>query len=477
MPGTVLWLRQDLRLADHPALTAAAKRGPVVPVYVWAPHEEGDHPPGAASRWWLHHSLVALDTALREAGSRLVLRCGDSLAELRAVCAECGADAVYWTRRYEPAARARDAAVAAALAGDGSECREFGGSLLYEPDEVATQAEQRPYVVFAPYWRACAELGEPAPPLPVPRLAPVERWPAMVALAHLGLLPTVAWDAGLRAAWRPGLAGWRGDWKHFARRCLRDYAEDRDRPDYDGTSRLSPHLHFGEVSPRQVWHDVCEASELHFAAHVDPFLRQLGWREFAHHVLWHFPHTAAHPLRERFADFPWEDNQAALRAWQRGATGHPLVDAAMRQLWETGWMHNRLRMVVASFLTKHLLVPWQAGAAWFQDTLVDADLANNTLGWQWTAGCGADAAPYYRIFNPVKQAADYDPDGAFLASWLPELAGLPLARRAAPWTATPAELARAGVQLGQTYPLPLVDHAAARTRALAAYETIRRHVV
>jgi len=477
MPVTVLWLRQDLRLADHPALSAAARRGTVVPVYVWAPHEEGEHPPGAASRWWLHHSLTALDTALREVGSRLTVRHGDSLAELRAVIAESGADAVYWSRRYEPAARARDAAVAAALSNQGLACREFGGSLLYEPDQVATQSERRPYVVFTPFWRACERLGEPSPPLSAPTLSVATRWPASLAVSELGLLPTVAWDAGLRERWTPGLAGWHQGWVGFADRGLRQYAEDRDRPDRQGTSGLSPHLHFGEVSPRQVWHDVRAASEPYFAAHADPFLRQLGWREFAHHVLWHFPHTATQPLREQFADFPWQDNQAALRAWQRGRTGYPLVDAAMRQLWSTGWMHNRLRMVVASFLTKHLLVPWQAGAAWFHDTLVDADLANNVLGWQWTAGCGADAAPYFRVFNPVKQAADHDPQGEFLAAWLPELAGLPPARRAAPWTATPAELARAGVELGRTYPLPLVNHVVARSRALAAYEAIRRDVV
>ena len=446
MSTSILWLRSDLRLADHPALTAAAAHGPVIPVFIWAPHEEGAWPPGAASRWWLHHSLTALDQALQRAGSRLIIRRGDSLTELRALLAESGAGEVHLTRRYEPAARDRDAAVAAALRRAGVGWHEHGGSLLYEPEQVATQ-QGRPYQVFSPYWRACGDLGGVASPLLELTLAPVAAWPDSLPVDALGLLPETAWDGGLRETWSPGLDGWRKDWLRFCKHHLSDYEDDRERPDIEGTSYLSPYLHFGEVSPRQVWHDVLTARRLGADAHLEPFLRQLGWREFAHHLLWHFPHTAEQPLRKEFADFPWQPDAELLRAWQRGQTGYPLVDAAMRQLWHTGWMHNRLRMVAASFLTKHLLQPWQDGARWFWDTLVDADLANNTLGWQWTAGCGADAAPYHRIFNPTTQARSYDPDGDFVARWAP------------------------------AYRQPLVEHRFARERALSAYEAMRRGMV
>ncbi len=431
---TIVWLRNDLRLADNPALHAAAARGPVVPAFIWAPAEDGEWPPGAASRWWLHHSLVALAARLREHGSQLILRCGSSAEELRALIAETGADAVVWNRRYEPSAIARDRDLKASLPGAAS----FAGAVLHEPWTVQTQAGG-PYRVFTPFWKAVRTLGEPACALPEPRLECPAAWPESAPLGELGLLPEVAWDSGLAQEWSPGEAGAAQRLESFCGRAGR-YEGARDHP-AQSTSQLSPHLHFGEISPRRVWHAVRESA----GAAGDPYLRQLGWRDFAHHLLYHFPHTASAPLVPAFGRMPWRDDRAGLEAWQRGETGYALVDAGMRQLWHSGWMHNRARMVTASFLTKDLLIDWRAGARWFWDTLVDADLANNTLGWQWVAGSGADAAPYHRIFNPATQAERFDADGRYVGRWL---------------GADPR-------------PQPIVDHAVARTRALAAHESLR----
>jgi len=432
MAVTLVWFRNDLRLADNPALAAAAARGSVVPVYIWAPDEEGDWPPGAASRWWLHGSLEALGRALHRHRSRLVIRTGPSRRALEQLMDETGADAVYWNRRYEPAAVARDRELKQALAG----ARSYSGSLLREPWTLETQAGG-PFKVFTPFWRALGAAGDPAAPLPEPALHAPERWPGSLALSQLGLLPEVRWDAGMERAWQPGERAAQAALEEFAGRVGR-YGDDRDRPALD-TSRMSPRLHFGELSPRQVWHAVADRRS------SDPYLRQLGWRDFAHHLLFHFPDTTEQPLQPAYRRMPWRDDPDGLAAWQRGETGYPLVDAGMRQLWETGWMHNRVRMVAASFLTKHLLIHWAEGARWFWDTLVDADLANNTLGWQWVAGSGADAAPYHRIFNPSLQAERYDPDGGYVERWLD-------GRRSR----------------------PIVDHADARARALGAYARLRR---
>jgi deoxyribodipyrimidine photo-lyase len=432
---TIVWLRNDLRLADNPALADAAARGPVVPVYVWAPEEEGEWPPGAASRWWLHGSLAALDAALRRHRSRLVIRRGPALETLRDVAAEAGAGAIVWNRRYEPAAVDRDSRVKRELGG----CRSFGASVLREPWTVATRAGD-PYRVFTPFWRALCEMGEPGEPLPAPTLHPPAAWPESLALGELGLTPHIPWDAGLAEEWTPGEAGARERLDDFLPRAAR-YEGDRDRPALP-TSGLSPHLHFGELSPRQVWTAVRDAA----GPAAGPYLRQLGWRDFAHHLLYHFPHTASEPLSIEYRHMPWRNDLRGLGAWQRGETGFALVDAGMRQLWQRGWLHNRARMVTASFLTKHLLVDWREGARWYWDTLVDADLANNTLGWQWVAGSGADAAPYHRIFNPTAQAERFDPDGAYAARWLGD----------------------------GPRPEPIVDHAAARRRALDAFDQARR---
>ena len=476
---TLLWLRQDLRLADQPALTAALRRGGVVvPVFIWSPEEEGAWPAGGATRWWLHQSLRALAADLETVGSRLILRCGSSLATLRALVQETGATAVYWNRRYEPAAIARDKSVKAALREDGLEAESFNGSLLVEPPTFFNKVGE-PYKVFTPFWKAASTDIEVSPPLPAPTHIPApEVWPQSAPLTALDLEPSIPWAEGMRAAWRPGEEGAQAELKRFLAGALPGYKADRDFPALTATSRLSPHLHFGEISPRSIVHAVRAAAEIGGVAGAvaggEAYIREVYWREFAHYLLYHFPHTATEPLRPEFNAFPWLDDAKGLRAWQRGHTGYPIVDAGMRELWTTGWMHNRVRMIVASFLVKDLLLPWQAGAQWFWDTLVDADLANNTLGWQWTAGCGADAAPYFRIFNPMMQSAKFDPDGVYLRRWLPELAKLPTAYLHAPWEAPPLDLHAAGVTLGKTYPERLVDHHEARDRALAALGQIKK---
>ncbi len=478
--ATILWLRQDLRLSDHPALNAALNRGgPVIPVFLYAPQEEGDWTAGSASRWWLHQSLDCLQDSLRLLGSRLNIRRGSSLEQLRQLVRQSGAKAVFWSRRYEPQAVKRDSRIKSALREEGIEARSFNGSLLFEPLRIKN-SQGNPFQVFTPFWKHCRNLGSPQP-LPPPRdLPPPVKWPNSLQLQDLQLEPEFDWAPGLRRAWNPGCKGAEQQLKRFLEESLDSYPDDRDRPGLRGVSRLSPYLHFGEISPRQVWQAVQEREgslgrlpsdsdgRLRMSSAAEAYLRQLFWREFAFHLLFHFPRTPERPLREKFEKFPWTSDPDGLKAWQKGRTGYPMVDAGMRELWATGWMHNRTRMITASFLVKHLLIHWIEGARWFWDTLVDADLANNTLGWQWTAGCGADAAPYFRIFNPVAQGRRYDPEGAYVRRWVPEIARLPDKYLHQPWEAPAGVLEAAGVKLGTTYPTPIVDHAQARQRALDA---------
>jgi len=477
---TILWFRLDLRLADNAALAAAlARGGAVIPVYILDEQGEGRWRPGEASRWWLHHSLAALEAALRKRGSRLILRRGESGVVLKTLARETGAGAVYWNRRYEPAGIERDATVEAELAVAGVEAKSFNSALLFEPQSIANK-QGRAFQVFTPFWRHC--LTRPVPDeiaVPGGRFPAPGRWPRSFVFGELGLRSAVSWDARLREAWLPGEAGALKRLRGFLARHLSDYDQRREVPGMVGTSLLSPHLHFGEIGPRQIWAAVRALSQ---ESGVFPasrgarrFLTEIGWREFACHLLYHFPHTPERPLRSDFLRFPWAKDAggAKLLAWQRGRTGYPIVDAGMRQLWATGWMHNRVRMIAASFLVKHLRLAWTHGAAWFWDTLFDADLASNTLGWQWSAGCGADAAPYFRIFNPVLQGRKFDADGDYVRRWVPELAQLPAEFIHEPWAAPEAELARAGVTLGETYPRPIVDHATARQEALAAWQSLR----
>jgi deoxyribodipyrimidine photo-lyase len=476
----IVWFRQDLRLQDNSALAAALDRGgPVIPLYVLDDAGDGRWPTGAAARWWLHHSLASLEASLCERGSRLILARGDSATVLRECAKRTGAGAVFWNRRYEPAAVVRDAKIKTEFSHAGLEASSFNGALLNEPDAIANK-QGRPFQIFSPYWRHCLALTVASPlrlgrrELPTPKT-----WPRSLDLRELELLSRAGWAAGFGKTWRPGEAGATQRLRRFTSRAMSAYAADRNRPDGDGTSMLSPWLHFGEVSPRQVWAVVKASSEDTGVFPPDNgarvFLSEIGWREFAHHLLFHFPRTSEQPLREKFARFAWADDAggAKLRAWQRGQTGYPIVDAGMRQLWHTGWMHNRVRMIVASFLVKHLRLSWTHGAAWFWDTLVDADLGNNTLGWQWSAGCGADAAPYFRIFAPVLQGRKFDPTGDYVKRWVPELARLDAPHIHAPWEAPDAVLATASVRLGKNYPRPIVDHATARAAALAAFKQLR----
>ncbi len=463
MPTTIVWFRRDLRLGDHPALAAALRRGgAVLPVYVHAPEEEGAWAPGAASRAWLHFSLKALAAALAERGSRLILRRGASLETLLSVIEESGADAVYWCRRYEPAAIARDRRLKAALRSRGIAAESFNGALLCEPWTILT-GEGRPYRVFTPFWRTAAGHLPVDPPLPVPRDLPAPpRWPASLPLGELGLLPRPRWDRPFWRLWQPGEAGASERLREFLAEGLAGYRSDRDRPDRPGTSRLSPHLAHGEISPRQIL-AALRASPLAATPSGSKFLAELGWREFSYHLLYHFPHAPETNLNPRFDQFPWTaPDPQRLAAWQRGETGVPIVDAGMRELWQTGWMHNRVRMLVASFLTKNLRIHWLEGARWFWDTLLDADLANNTQGWQWTAGTGADAAPYVRIFNPVLQGRRFDPEGHYVRRFVPELGALSAEAIHAPW------------ELGGVdgYPPPMVDLAESRRQALAAFSLV-----
>ena len=483
MPSStaILWFRRDLRLRDNEALQAAIADGrAVVPVYMLDDAADGPNAPGAASRWWLHGSLAALARDLEARGLRLVLRRGDSVEQLRSLVAETGARQVCWNRVYEPGALALERRVRDALAECGVEVQIGAGQLLFDPETVRN-GSGGPFKVFTPFWRRCSTLERPQPlAAAVPRsLRGPARWPQGEALESWTLRPgRPDWAAEFPASGEPGEAGARRRLAEFVERAMDDYCERRDRPALDGTSRLSAALHFGELTPRQVGAAVEEASResgvMPRSRGAQVFLDEVGWREFAHHLLHHFPETSARPLRPEFETFPWRRDVAAQEAWRLGRTGYPIVDAGMRQLWRTGWMHNRVRMVVASFFVKQLLQPWTDGAAWFMDTLVDADLANNTLGWQWSAGCGADAAPYFRIFNPVLQGEKFDPAGDYVRRWVPELARVPAKQVHRPWEAEPAELAAAGVKLGAEYPRPVVDPAAGRARALAAFDAWKR---
>lgn len=472
---SIVWFRNDLRLADNPALShAVTDSDTTLPVFIWDPDGEGDWAAGAASRWWLHHSLTDLTDSLEQRGARLVIRTGNSGRILAELIETTGADLVVWNRRYEPAVIERDRQIKQSLQESGCRVETFNGSLLREPWEVET-GQGDPYRVFTPFWKSVKGTLDDVEPLEAPDAIPSpEDWPESLQVDDLELLPTIAWDAEFYHTWIPGESGAQRSLDEFLSYRMPDYADGRNRPDKTSTSELSPHLHFGEISPRQIYSAVNHSNlNGHTRKSADVFLNEVGWREFAYHLLYHFPSTTDQPLREAFEQFPWEESASALRAWQKGRTGFPIVDAGMRQLWAIGWMHNRVRMIVGSFLTKDLLQPWQQGARWFWDTLVDADLANNTFGWQWVSGCGADAAPFFRVFNPVLQGEKFDPDGDYVRMWVPELAEMPSKWIHKPWSAPDWVLDEARVVLGETYPEPIVDHGEARKAALAAYEHIK----
>jgi deoxyribodipyrimidine photo-lyase len=479
----LVWFRQDLRLADNPALTAAVESGAqIIPLYILDDASAGEWRMGGAARVWLHHSLAALNQSLD--GNMVFLK-GDAKAILPDLIQKTGAQAVYWNRCYEPWRIKRDQSIKDDLKSRGIQVQSFNGSLLWEPWDVLKD-DGTPYKVFTPFYRkGCLGKADPRmpflPPHPL-RYAqlptPIGEMVGVKGIDDLKLLPQSPdprWDIDMVKEWTIGEAGAQQRLNDFLSNGLNNYKEGRNIPAGHNVSRLSPHLHFGEVSPNQVWHTAKVAGMAQgLEKDLDHFLSELGWREFSHSLLYHFPTLPRQNLQGRFDVFPWQDNPAMLHAWQRGQTGYPIVDAAMRELWHTGYMHNRTRMIVGSFLVKNLLLHWHHGEDWFWDCLFDADLANNAASWQWIAGCGADAAPYFRIFNPITQGEKFDPDGAYIRKFVPELKNMPNDFIHKPWEASPLILKAAGVELGATYPHPIVDHAGAREKALAAFEKTKK---
>ena len=473
----LVWFRRDLRLTDHPALDAAIKAGaPVIPVYILDDKTPGVWRLGGASRWWLANSLRTLEASLRKVGSQLILRRGAAVEVLVELAGETGAVAVYFTRGYEPFIVEQEKRLREALDDAGIVCRRFGGHLLVEPEGVETKAGE-PFKVFTPFYKACLQVESVGRVLTAPKKLPSpSRWPKSDALDRWGLEPTKPdWAREMRDYWTPGEQGARDRLQEFIGEALASYKKERDRPDIDGTSRISPYLAFGEISPRQIWHAVQSAAQQtpEREAGANAYIRELYWREFSYHLLFHWPEIPETPFRPEFENLPWQPDNKNLHAWQRGQTGYPIVDAGLRQLWAIGWMHNRVRMVVASLLTKHLLIHWRDGEDWFWDTLVDADLANNAASWQWVAGSGADAAPYFRVFNPILQGKKFDPEGNYVRRWVPELAEMPAEHIHAPWEAPESVLKAADVTLGVSYPLPIIQHEKGRKQALDAYETVK----
>ncbi|HQT53811.1 MAG TPA: deoxyribodipyrimidine photo-lyase [Phenylobacterium sp.] len=473
-PPIIVWFRRDLRLADNPALEAAVRAGgPVIPLYV-LDETPGLRAPGAASLWWLDKSLASLAADLEAAGSRLVLRRGVAADIVLQLARETGAAEVLWNAVFDPGHGERDKDLADALKRQGAEPRRFNGGHLVNLDDVKTKAGGD-FSVFTPFWRTARQAVSDGGSIPAPSaLAAPAAWPASDKLSDWRLHPTAPdWSGGF-SDWRPGEAGAHDALEAFTAQALKTYSTERDRPAINGTSRLSPHLHLGEISPKACWRAAQVAAHHGQASdgEAEKFLAELGWREF-NAAIARGADLAKTNFDRKFDAFPWRDDPQGLEAWKRGVTGYPIVDAGMRQLWSTGWMHNRVRMITASFLTKHLLIDWRLGEQWFWDTLVDADHASNAGNWQWVAGSGADASPYFRIFNPMLQSEKFDPPGDYIRRWVPELARLQAKVIHAPWTAAAPVLAGSGVRLGHDYPRPIVDHAFARQRALDAYAVIR----
>jgi len=470
----LVWFRRDLRLEDNLALLAAVATGrPVVCFYLRAPGDCHAGAAGGAQAWWLHHSLSALATALEEKGNRLLLLTGSPQVVIDRLTSETGSDTVLWNRRYDPDGIRADTDIKSSLRQRGLKVESFSGFLMHEPHKLLT-GESKRYSVYSPFWRAFERQFQPFDPLPAPAsIAAPAVFPESELLESWSLTPTGPnWAAGFDDDWQPGEAGAHNALHAFLEGAIDGYDNNRDLPGIHGTSRLSPHLAMGEISPHRIWN----ATQANFDSlptdDLMRFRKELVWREFSWHLLFHTPDMASINLNKRFDAFAWLNNKNQLQAWQRGMTGYPIVDAGMRELWQTGWMHNRVRMVVASFLIKHLLIDWRAGERWFRDTLLDADHASNAASWQWVAGCGADAAPYFRIFNPIKQGETFDPDGTYVKEYCPELSRLPARYIHRPFEAPPAVLEQAGVVLGKTYPQPLVAHDFARKRALTSYKQI-----
>ena len=473
MGTTLVWYANNLRLDDHPALAAAAQRGGVVPVYVYDPDYRGPSAMGGASKWWAHQSVAALASDLELIGSGLVIRSGDPAEHLVEIAKQVGADTVMFCDSIEPDLREREEDVEHALEQAGVAVERYPMHLLWELGSVMTK-DGRPYQVFSPFWKTALRTEAVEPPIDAP--TQLQRPDVEIrsdTLESLGLKPNISWYTEMAKQWTPGERGARARFDAFVNDRLGAYHDDRNLLETPGWSAMSAHFHFGEISVRRVWQEITADEQWERVKGKEHYLREIGWREFAQHLINHFPRTIDEPLRENFKSFPWVKDPEAFEKWARGQTGYPVVDAAMRHLWAHGWMPNRARMIVASFLCKDLRISWEEGMAWFWDTLVDADLASNTLGWQWTAGCGADAAPYFRVFNPVSQGEKFDSDGEYVRRWCPELAELDPKEIHSPWDVAPMGLASAGVTLGDDYPHPMVDHKQAREAALAAFEKIK----
>lgn len=471
----IVLFRQDLRVSDNRALNTAAQTGrPVIPVFVLDHAGLGSRPLGGARRWWLHKSLEVLSGKLTTLGSPLVLLSGDTQVVIDHIIGQTGADTVLWNRRYDPSGVKSDTTLKSALRKKSVQTRSFEGHLLHEPTRLTTGTGSS-YRVYSPFWRALLRNEEPREPLPAPdHLRPPDIAVKYETLESFGLNPSKPdWSAGLCENWQPGESHALKRLDAFLESDLENYISERDLPSRPSTSRLSAHLAHGEITPFQIWHATRSAFKDCFAADAEKFRKEIAWREFSYHLLFHNPHVDKTNFNRAFDRFPWADDEGWLEIWQQGRTGYPLVDAGMRQLWQTGWMHNRVRMVCASFLVKHLMIDWRHGERWFWDTLVDADPANNVASWQWIAGCGADAAPYFRVFNPILQSEKFDPDGTYVRRFVPELRKLSNRYVHRPWEATETELRAAGVELGENYPKPVVDHQPARNRALEAYQAMR----
>ena len=467
----IVWFRKDLRIHDHPALWEASKLGAVIPVFIWSPEEEAFDRFAEASQWWLHHSLKALADQLQQLGLTLIVRQGASLPILKEVIQESNANALFFNKRYEPFIQNRDEEIKKELIAENVEVKTFHSHTLFEPHAI-TNNENQPYKVFTPFWRQCVKRQVPLPlPAPPSTFVASKSNLMTIPIEQLSLLSTIPWHQKFSPHWAPGELGAIEQLHVFIEERLGQYKVNRDHPSQMNTSKLSPHLAWGEISPKTIWHTLLNLPQ---DDQVEAFLRQLVWREFSYHQLIHVPESITSPIRSEFLSFPWQENEQLFTCWKKGRTGYPLVDAGMRQLWETGWMHNRVRMIAASFLVKHLLISWTKGADWFTQTLVDVDLANNTMGWQWVSGSGVDAAPYFRIFNPILQGEKFDVNGEYIRKWIPELSKLPTKYLYQPWIAPKEVLQQSDIELGTTYPYPIIDHAFARERALHAYESIRK---
>lgn len=467
--------RNDFRLLDNPALYEAVRlKKQVIPVFIYDPSASEDWDLGGASKWWLHQSIKDIQKQIASLGGRLILRKGSTASIMRELVESTQASSVFWNRRYLLSERTVDSVVKEMLVDMGVEVKSFQASLLVEPWTTANK-EGNPFKVYSPFWRSIKDNPIPEPlDLDFSKIEFADENIECLGLEDLALIPKdKTWHKTFHDFWKVSEMNAHDLLHNFIHHGVDSYAVDRDRPDFNGTSSLSPFLRWGQISPRQIAHALSQNCDLNEKGPT-VYLKEIYWREFAYYVMYHFPQTSDSPLQEKYKNFPWNEDDSTLSAWKWGKTGYPIVDAGMRQLYATGWMHNRVRMIVASLLVKHLLHSWHAGAKWFWDTLVDADLSSNTLGWQWSGGCGADAAPYFRIFNPMTQGMKFDPEGEYVKRWVPELASLPAQYIHQPWEASASELESFGVTLGENYPIPIIEHTFGRERALEALASLKR---